>query len=200
MDPNEYQAGIAAIPRDHPLRRLFMSLCRRCLLDVVGLRDPRVADYLGALLARFTHVSQLYRIRDAAGYPLEDVGEMLLESDPLSRAASLDREREVRRHIGDFTLFFLGLFPEYLARHATTRIPDLLVDWAAAGRQSYRVVAAFNVDPWTEEAPLFGRLAEQYDYCVVALNFVKQELARMSDPRVRSLRAAFGENGDLRDE
>ncbi len=194
MEDRRYEeAPPAEIPENHPLRVLFRRLCEKSLLWGVGLREPDIALYLADLLTRFTHVRNLYRIRDAAGRPLDDVGEMLLESDPRVRARSFEREREVRRHIGDFTLFFLGLFPEYVQRHATTRIPDMYVNWAAVGRDSYRIVAAFNVGPYAAEAPLFAKLSENYDYCVVGLNFVKKELVRLADPNVRALRAAFGE-------
>jgi hypothetical protein len=176
------------------LRSLFARLCERALMGRVGLREPEVARYLADLLTRFAHRDVLYRIRNSAGRPLDDVGEMLLESDPLGRASSFEREREVRRHIGDYTLFFLGLFPEYVHRHATTRVPDMFLDWAQVGRRSYRIVAAFNLGPYAREAPLFAKLSDQYDFCVVGLNFVKEDLARLSDPRARALRAAFGEN------
>ncbi len=182
------------IREDHPLAVLFHRLCRKALLHEVALRDPEAAGYLGRLLTRFVHVDNLYRVRNAAGRRLDDVGEMLLESDPRTRATSFEREREVRRHLGDYTLFFLGLFPEHVARHATTRIPDLFVHWAHVGRESYRIVAAFNVGPHAGEAPLFARLSDHYDSCVLGLNIVKRELARIADPRVRALRAAFGED------
>ena len=91
-------------------------------------------------------------------------------------------------------MFFLGLFPEYLQRHPTTPVRDMFVDWARVGRDSYRVVAAFNIGPHEQAAPLFAKLSDRYDYCVLGLNFVKQELARMADPKVRAIRAAFGEN------
>lgn len=54
----------------------------------------------------------MYRIGNAGGRRLEEVADMLVESNPLLDAWSFDREREVRKHIGDFTLFFSGLFPE----------------------------------------------------------------------------------------
>ena len=41
------------------------------------------------------------------------------ESEVLPHAQLLDRERDVRRHIGDFTLFMVALFPEYLRRLKT---------------------------------------------------------------------------------
>ena len=42
---------------------------------------------------------------------------MLLESDPIfgEAATSFDRERQVRKHIGDFTLFDIGMFPEAIS-------------------------------------------------------------------------------------
>jgi len=181
------------VPPDHPLAILFERLCRKALLHDVALADPDLAVYIAHLMTRFTHVDNLYRVRDATGRRLDDVGEMLLESDPRTRASTFEREREVRRHIGDYTLFFLGLFPEYVARHATTRISDLFVNWAQVGRESYRIVAAFNVGPYAEEAPLFARLSDHYDTCVLALNLVKRDLASLADPRVRWIRAAFGE-------
>ena len=177
----------------HPLRLLFARLCRRALLQEVGLGEPQVAAYLADLLTRFTHRDNLYRIRDAAGRPLQDLGEMLLESDPRSRASSFEREREVRRHMGDTTLFFLGLFPEYLGRHATTLISDMFLDWSQVGRDSYRIVAAFNIGPHAEEAPLFAKLSEHFEFCALGLNHVKRELERMGDPTARALRDAFGE-------
>lgn len=175
-----------SVPRDHPLYRCFRRAVLRRIGGDLGLADGALSDYLAELLARFVHVDELYRIRDAAGRPLDDVGEMLLESDPRSRADSFVREREVRRHIGDFTLFFLGLFPEWVRAHASTRLPDVYVDWSQAGRESYRIVASFTVPPFADDAPLFRRLAEQFELCVVGLNRVGQDLRQLADPRTRA--------------
>ena len=174
------------IPSDHPLSRLFRSLVLRRAGAELGLADRALLGYLADLLTRFVHVDALYAVRDAAGQPLDDVGEMLLESDPRGRAASFVREREVRRHIGDFTLFLLGLFPEWVRAHATTRLPDVYVDWSRTGRESYRIVASFTVPPFAEEAPLFRALAEQFELCVLALDRVGQDLRRLSDPQTRA--------------
>lgn len=77
-----------------------------------GVVDRDVCSYVVQMLTDFVDGSNLHRIRDANGRPLQDVGEMLLESDPVyGPAPSFDREREVRKHIGDYTLFFTGMFP-----------------------------------------------------------------------------------------
>jgi hypothetical protein len=62
------------------------------------------------MLAAFVRVDNLYRIRNAQGRRLADVGEMLIESNPLLMATSFDREREVRKHVGDYTLLCRGCF------------------------------------------------------------------------------------------
>ena len=94
----------------HPLRRLFADLIAKHLSG-----DREVAVYVGGVLIDFVHADNLYRIRNSRGKRLEEVGEMLVESNPLLGAPSFDREREVRKHIGDYTLFLTGMFPEYVA-------------------------------------------------------------------------------------
>jgi hypothetical protein len=49
---------------------------------------------VGDLLTDFLHVDNLYRIRNSSGKPLEDVGAMLVESNPILSAPSFDRERQ----------------------------------------------------------------------------------------------------------
>jgi len=77
--------------------------------------DDEVAAYIGNLLIDFVHVDNLYRSLNYRGKRLEEVGEMLVESNPVLEASSFEREREVRKHIGDYTLFLTGMFPEYVA-------------------------------------------------------------------------------------
>ena len=101
------------IPESHPLQQLFLEMVGRHYAQEIGLRDPQIVGYVAHLLAEFCEVDQLFCVRDTAGRPLSDVGEMLLQADPVyGPAPSFDRERQVRKHIGDFTLFFTGMFPE----------------------------------------------------------------------------------------
>jgi len=131
------------IPREHPLRQLFGELVRRHFVRGVQLHDSDVAEYVTGILTDFTHVDHMYRIRDARGRRVEEVAEMLVESNPLLEASSFDRERAVRKHVGDFTLFFTGLFPEAVVSLPRLRplSIDTFIDYVAAGKESYAVVA-----------------------------------------------------------
>ena len=150
----------------HPLRKLFSELVARRLYGDAGVRDPSVTEYISKLLTSFAHVENLYRIRSARGKRLEDVGEMLLESNPLLAGRSFDREREVRKHVGDLTLFFAGLFPEYVASLPRRGLRlDAFIDYLQAGKESYRIVSFFDQFEYRSEAPLFRRLSEQFETC-----------------------------------
>ena len=160
------------------LRNFLGELVWCHFFEDVRLEEPQVAAYVAAVLADFARTENLYRIQNAQGRRLEDVGEMLVESNALLEAASFDREREVRKHVGDYTLFMTGLFPENVARTQQRRGPRLeaFVDFVQAGKESYAVVSSFNQFEYKQEAPLFRRLSENFVLCVVGLNLVKQDL------------------------
>src|SRR3974377_268810 len=110
------------IGESHPLRQLFVELVGRHYAEELGIRDPQVISYVSHLLTEFCDANKLFKIRSGEGRALQDVGELLLESDPVyGPAPSFDRERQVRKHIGDFTLFFAGMFPESLNRRRLRR-------------------------------------------------------------------------------
>lgn len=182
------------ISKDHPLRKLFADLVRRQFVEVLQLHDAAVTEYVTGVLLDFTRTDNLYRIRNVQGRQLRDVAEMLVESNPLLDASSFDREREVRKHVGDFTLFFTGVFPEAVAALPRFRPMslDAFIDYVSAGKESYRVVAAFDLFEYQDEAPLFRRLSEQFEQCVYGLNLVKQEIEQLQAGAYQQLRTDLG--------
>jgi hypothetical protein len=109
-----------------------------------------------------------------------------VESNPVLDASSFEREREVRKHIGDYTLFLTGLFPEYVAALPRRGLRlDSFVDYMKAGKESYRIVAAFDQFEYRHVAPFFRRLAEQFEYCVHGLNRVKGGLEAIREEQYR---------------
>src|SRR5258705_8337928 len=171
----------------HPLQQLFVELVGRHYAEEIGIRDPQVISYVAHLLSEFCDAEQLYKIRSTAGKPLGDVGEMLLESDPVyGPAPSFDRERQVRKHIGDFTLFFAGMFPERVNQYRLRRQRlEGLVDWMKAGKGSYYIVSKFEHFEYAKVAPLFANLSRNFEECVYGLNRVKNELEELQHPIVR---------------
>jgi hypothetical protein len=182
--------GGQMIPESHPLQQLFEDLVGRHYAEQIGIRNPQIVAYVSHLLAEFCDSEQLFKIRNAFNRPLSDVGEMLLEADPVyGPAPSFDRERQVRKHIGDYTLFFAGMFPESI-HHFRLRRQRLenFVDWMKAGKESYYIVSKFEHFEYAKVAPLFASLSKNFEECVYGLNMVKSDLEEMQHPVVRRAR------------
>jgi len=175
------------ISESHPLQQLFLELVGRSYAEEIGIRDPQIVAYVAHLLAEFCDAEQLFKIHNAEGQPLADVGEMLVESNPVfGPAPSFDRERQVRKHIGDYALFFTGMFPESI-NHFRLRRQRLenFVDWMKAGKESYYIVSKFEYFEYARVAPLFASLANHFEQCVYGLNRVKNDLQEMQHPIIR---------------
>ena len=175
------------IPETHPLQQLFVELVGRHYAQEIGIRDPKVVGYVAHLLAEFCDAEQLTKIHTASGRPLTDVGEMLIESDPIyGPAPSFDRERQVRKHIGDYTLFFAGMFPESINHYRLRRQRlESFVEWVKAGKESYYIVSKFEDFEYAKVAPVFAQLSQKFEDCVYGLNLVKNELEVMQHPIAR---------------
>jgi len=171
----------------HPLQQLFVDLVGRHYAEEIGIRDPQIISYVAHLLSEFCDAEQLYKIHSTAGKPLNDVGEMLLESDPVyGPAPSFDRERQVRKHIGDYTLFFAGMFPESINHYRLRRQRlESFVEWMKAGKESYYIVSKFEYFEYAKVAPLFAQLSNKFEECVFGLSRVKDELQEMQHPIFR---------------
>src|SRR3954447_3192506 len=102
------------VPPDRPWRRWCAALTEHAFLTSIGITDPPLIDYVSELLTRFTHFGAVYRLQGSHGRPLTEVAEMVMEAEEIPPEGRT--KREYHRHIGDFTLFWTGLFPEGLGR------------------------------------------------------------------------------------
>ena len=136
----------------------------------LGIDDAAAEAYLAAMLVRMAATDGLYAVRDDRGQRVSSVREMLAYGDVRLRARSFDQERKVHRHIGDFILFWAGLFPERLTSLGA------FADPIAQGRESYAIAASFDHPPYHEEAPVLGRLAREFETFREGLTLVRRSI------------------------
>src|ERR1051325_7085384 len=98
------------ISSDHPIRTFFQQLTERGMSQL-NVHDPDTIQYITNLLTEFLQIENMYRFKDESGRQLRYVFEMLTQaSSEMSPAV----RRDCYKHVGDLTLFNLGLFPESL--------------------------------------------------------------------------------------
>ncbi len=164
--------------QSHPLEPFFQQAVRNSYEGRLGLHDPDVTAYVARLLCEFSEVNNLYKVRDAMGRPIEELEAMMYAADPVhGTAPSFDAERSVRKYIGDYALFVGGMYPEAIksARHQRRHHPSL-AELIEAGKESYFIVSQFDLFEYEQEAPLFARLSDRFERCLLGLTLVRDEL------------------------
>ena len=157
------------------LKRLFSALAEQTFAVDYGVADPPLVDYLSDMLVRFVRIEAIFSIRDVVGRRLDEVADMLLEAEQREQRP----QREVHRHIGDFTLFWTGVYPEALRRLRSADRKDALLDYQAQGKRSYFIASTFDDDEFRTEAPILRRLSEEFELCSRGLARVRHEWERL---------------------
>ncbi len=174
MSP-ELSFGTPSQP-DPTLRRLFGALVERAFLQTLGVYESHVADYLADVLTDFAHMRQVYKIKDLSGKTLHEVADMLLHADVRLEATSFNREREVHKHIGDFTLFWAGLYPESLPRLQAQTRRDHLLDYVQQGKNSYAIAASHDYGDYRQQAPTLRKISDEFELCLYGLHSVRKQI------------------------
>ena len=175
-----------SVNRDHPLRRMFAGVTEQTFLEILGIGDPNLVDYLSTLLSRFIHMDAIYRLSSVQGRRLEEVADMMFEAESLPPEGRT--RREVYRHIGDFTLFWTGVYPEALDRLRSVLRKDHFIDYCQQGKRSYYIASTFEQEPYQDEAPVLRRLSDQFELCAYGLNQVRREWERIQPREAGSRR------------
>jgi hypothetical protein len=169
------------VPENSLLRRFFAGLTEDAFQRRLGIVDPPLLDYISDLLVRFVQRDEIFRVRDTVGRRLEEVADMLSEAG----ARLGDARREVHRHIGDFTLFWTGVYPEALARLRAAHRRDYLLDYCEQGKRAYYIASRLAGDE--DETPagtVLQRLSDQFELCAYGLGEVRREWERRDDDDV----------------
>jgi hypothetical protein len=130
----------------HPLEPFFQQAVRDSYEGKLGLHDPDVIAYVSRVLCDFSEANTLFKARDAAGHPKDELDAMIVASDPVNgTASSFDTERAMRKYIGDYALFVAGMVPEAIDSGATdTNRRPTLGELIRAGKESYFIVSQFE--------------------------------------------------------
>lgn len=157
-----------------PLDRFFLGISEYVFHSHLGVVDTQLVDYVSTLLIRFTRTEHAQRVRAPNGQPATQIVAMLSEADQRLGEA----KREVLRHIGDYTLFWSGLYPEALRQNEGSQESDQFIAYCTHGKRSYRM--ASSIEGKQKDAPneLLLRLSDQFELCAYGLREIRREWER----------------------
>ncbi len=143
-------------------------------MSELGIGDPPLVGYVAGLLASFVPSAAVWRLRDRDGRPIVQVTRMVAEAE----AADDDlRRRECHRHVGDYTLFWTGLYPEALGKLQDAQSPDCLIRYQQQGKRSYYL--ASTLSSTGRQGDVLRRLSEEFELCAFGLSRVRREWEKL---------------------
>jgi hypothetical protein len=103
---------------------------------------------------------------------------MLAEADERLGGA----RREVHQHIGDFTLFWTGVYPEALRQQKGRAKADQFGDYCVHGKRAYLIASSIEVDDSANPPnEVLERLSTQFEMCAYGLREIRREWERLDD-------------------
>lgn len=152
--------GIAA-----PSASLYLYVAVRHHLRRLGIDDATLSDYLGALLLEFGLRDRAYRVAaidDARyGYVADIVADL--------EVAGGQRGFLLRAHLGNFSLWLAGVFPDHIAARRASGGPDLRY-YETLGARGFQLAAEHRLAREWGLDDVFDRLAEAFEPIRVGLN------------------------------
>lgn len=153
------------------LKNLFAALTEQTFQVDFGVADPPLIDYLADLLVRFSRLEMIFKVRDIVGQRLEEVATMLIEAE----ACSARPKAEIHRHIGDFTLFWTGVYPEALKHLKNWERKDAMLDYREQGKRSYYLASQLIGQLEHQDSSVLRRLSDEFELCSAGLRKVRSE-------------------------
>jgi len=184
-DPRVLNALLTDPDASAPTNLVFYVLVRHALLEV-GLEDRGTADYVASLLVAFGRGGRAYRLSDTTTdeyHYLVDMVARLASAGP--REAFL-----LRSHLGNFSLWLSGLFPDYLEARARRKGAPSLSYYERMGTTGYHLAARSPEAASLGLERVLTEVAEHFGGVRSALNLVSDRYLwpRAGDPVARLLR------------
>ena len=144
----------------------FYVMVRHTLLEG-GVNDPRIADYIAALLLEFASHGRAYRI---AEYDDKSYAYLVDLVTDLESEISERRQFLLRAHIGNYALWLSGLFPDCVIARVHRKAAPGLDYYESVGASGYLTASEFELADRYDLRDIFRQVASSFGGVRRALN------------------------------
>lgn len=164
---------------------VFYVLVRHALLEG-GLDDRATADYVASLILAFGRARRAYRISQDASEEFHYLVDMVRELS----GADDRRSFLLRAHLGNYSLWLAGLFPDYLEARVRRRASPPMGYYERMGATGYRLAAGSRQAEGLGLDRVFREVSRSFPSVRVALNRLSERYLwpGAGDPVARLLR------------
>ena len=174
-----------------PSPELFICVAVRETLRRVGIADARLSNYLGALLYEFGLRDRAYRISPHDDQVYRYVADIVADIDQESGR----RRFLLQAHLGNFTLWLAGVFPDRISARKQLRGGPGMEYYETMGARGFRQAATNRIARSLDVADLYSRVADSFATLRVALNRLSDDMLfadySSADKLMRQVRDEF---------
>jgi len=157
--------------------RFYFYILVRHVFRRSDIQDRAVADYVAEVLSEFAHAEQARCVLPGQTSPLDYFFEMLAALKTADDRTSFS----LRVHIGNYSLFLSGVFPDRIRFRAEARgFPDLRY-YEGVGRTQYRMASDHRLAQRYELGSILGTLSERFETTRLALHDIADRLFSISE-------------------
>lgn len=157
--------------------RFYFYVLVRHVFKRSDIRDRLVADYVAELLAEFALAERARCVVPGQQSPLDYFFEMLAALQTTDDRTNF----YIRAHIGNYSLFLSGVFPDRIRFRAEKRgFPDLKY-YETIGRAQFRAASDHRLAQRYELSGIFNTLADRFEATRLALNDMTDRLISLGD-------------------
>ena len=174
--------------------RFYFYILVRQVFRRSDIQDRAVADYVAEVLAEFSRTERGRCVVPGQTAPLDYFIEMLSALQTADDRTGFF----LRAHIGNYSLFLSGVFPDRIRFRAERRGAPELKYYEALGRAQYRAASDHRLAERFELSEILGTLSERFQASRLALNDIAERLFSIGDMDY-SLEALLNANRDETD-
>ena len=157
---------------------LYFYILVRHVLRPCGLTNRRVSDYVARLLSEFSRMERTQLRMQDTQPPLEYFCDMVAAMQQVDDTTQF----HIRVHMGNSSLFLLGIFPDRIRYRAERRGAPDADYYERLGRSSYQAASDHRLAEEYQLAEVYHTLAEHFPTARRALNDLGERLVHLGDP------------------
>ena len=159
-------------PANISLPLYFYVLIRHALRHF-GMEKVDISDYLASMLAEFSKPGRAEMISESSQKEYRYLVDMLAA---LLEAANAEQEFEIQSHIGNYSMFLAGVFPDYIYKRATYGRPGPDVSYyEQVGSSGYQHASRSRAAEKFNLSEIFSVLASHFSEIRRALNYMADQ-------------------------
>ena len=153
------------------LGRFLTGINESVFLTKLGIANIELVNYLNGLLIQFIRADAILIPNGKTDHTARKIIEML----DVAETSMAPERRDIYQAIGDYTLFWVGVYPESLNKRQTRQTTNWIHNFTRQGKKCYALASEMKPAALQPSEQVLHCLSQQYELCAFGLRESRRE-------------------------